>query len=251
MMAEEFYSYQEAENEENTVLQDPYDDDDEEEETLSLSDLPIYSDAHSISSAQWSSHDNFNKEDGQNSQNDENDDDDDDFFEFFSEEFTTSTHIATAENIIFCGKLIPIFKDLPSHEKGKKLESKNNTQKKGPKEAKSYTTEYSSSSEKVSLVRSTTKSRWFLFMSGMLRLSSNTEMELRDIRSRQRRSRSRSRRGPVVVSMVPAPEHGGEEVEIKVRRNYKGLWKVLRTISLGLGCKSSKLANDVVKAAFV
>ncbi|KAE9618366.1 hypothetical protein Lal_00047486 [Lupinus albus] len=250
MMDEEFYSYQEAGNEENNLVQDPYhyDDDDDDDETLSLSDLPIYSDAHSISSTQWS-HYNFNKEESQNSQNDE----DDDFFEFFSEEFTTSNHhsAAAAENIIFCGKLIPIFKDLPSHEKKEKLESKNNIQKKVPQEAKSYTSKYSSlSSGKVSLVRSTTKSRWFLFMFGMSsRLSSNTEMELRDIRSRQRRSRSR--RGTVAVSLFPAAEHGGEEAEMKVRRNYKGLWKMLRSVSLGFGCKSSNLANDVVKAAFV
>ncbi|CAL0300638.1 unnamed protein product [Lupinus luteus] len=219
MMAEEFYSCQETSNEENTLLQDPYDDD--EEETLSLSDLPIYSDAHSISSAQWS-HDNSNKEEGQNSQNGE---DYDDFFEFFSEELTTSTHNETAENIIFCGKLIPIFKDLPSHEKGKKLESKNNIQKKVTKEAKSYTSEYSSSSRKVSLVRLTSKSRWFLFMFGMSRFSSNTEMELEDIRSRQRRSRSR--RGVVAVNMFPAPEHGGEEAEMKIKElnmGRKGSW---------------------------
>ncbi|KAK7270360.1 hypothetical protein RIF29_23441 [Crotalaria pallida] len=271
-MATELCSNQEAGNDEKEsttlLLQDPYEDD----ETLSLSDLPIIS-----SSAQWG-HDDFNKEDGKNSRSYYNDEEDgDDFFEFISEDFTTSTS-ATAESIIFCGKLIPVFKEPPlekgnndNNNKKKKvnLESKNDIQKgrnallpsydecfkKASQEAKSakssYDCEYSSSSSssrKVSLVRSTTKSRWYLFMFGMSRLSSNNnEMELRDIRSRQRRSR---RRGSVAMKMFPAPEHG-EEVKIKVRRNYKGLWKVLRSISLGLGCKSSKLANDVVKAAFV
>lgn len=289
MMAKDFHSPQEAGDEESTtvLLQDPF----EEEDTLSLSDLPIYND-HSISAQRG--HDHFSKEDGKDSQSNDNDvdDDDDDFFEFFSEEFTTPTRAATAENIIFCGKLIP-FKDPHPLEKGKKknlvesntiqkgtallpwwansfdkakptskdvtsISNDDDSFKKKGQEAKgaksNLSCEHSSSSAgKVSLMRSTTKSRWFLFMFGMSRLSNTHEkMELRDIRSRQRRSRSR--RGPVVATtMFPSsPEHGEEANKIKARRSCKGLWKVLRSISLGLSCNnSSKLASDVVKAAFV
>ncbi|XP_061347019.1 uncharacterized protein LOC133292612 [Gastrolobium bilobum] len=246
MVAKESYSDQEAGNEENTLLQDPY----EEEETLSLSDLPIHSDSNSGQRG------DFSKEDGKNSAgsyNKEDNGDDDDFFEFFSEEFTTSSTHATAENIIFCGKLIP-FKDHPHvHNRGKSLSDiqeavtisthdGGGSFKKGQeaKGSKSFACDYTSIG-KVSLMRSTTKSRWFLFMFGMSKLST-TEMELRDIRNRQ------SRRVP--ATMFPAPEQG-EEVKIKARRSCKGMCKMLRSISWGLGCSSSKLANDVVKAAFV
>lgn len=281
-MAKEFHSAQEAGNEESTtLLKDPYEEEEEEEDTLSLSDLPIYSD-NSISAQRGHG---FSKEVGENSPPNNDDEDDDDFFEFFSEEFTTSTR-ATAENIIFCGKLIP-FKD-PPLEKGKKNIESNTIQKgtallpwwaaksfdkakstskdvtscdddsfkKQGQEAKgaksNFSCEYSSSSSvgKVSLMRSTTKSRWFVFMFGMSRLSNTEKMEMRDIRSRQRRSRSR--RGPVVATMFPSSPVHGEEGKIKARRNCKGLWKVLRSISLGLGCNnSSKLASDVVKAGFL
>ena len=270
-MAKEFYLGQSlaAGNEESTLLQDPYEES-EEEEALSLCDLPLHS--NSIS-AQWGDDDNISKEDGRNSRSNnnskENDNDDDDFFGFFSEEFTTSTThstTTTADNIIFCGKLIP-FKDPPQKgnnpqsniQKGTLLPWRSNSRPtskavtcsdgsfnkgQGAKGAKStnFTYEYSSIG-KVSLMRSTTKSRWFLFMFGMSRLS-NTEMELRDIRSRQ--SRSRSRR-----TMFAAAPENVEEMKIERSRNCKGLWRVLRSISVGLGCRSSKLANDVVKAAFV
>lgn len=270
MMAKEFYSDQEAGNdhEESTLLQDPCEGE-EEEEALSLCDLPIYS--GSISS-QWG---DFSKEDGRNSRSNSNNDDDDELFEFFSEEFTTSSSptLANAENIIFCGKLIP-FKGPPQYDP-KNLESnttskRSNIQKKGAfvpnsfgKEnptfsramknkgqgeeglnlKSSFSCDYASMG-KVSLVRSATESRWFLFMFGMSRLSTN-EMQLRDIRNRQ------SRRAP--ATMFPAPEHGENEVvnKTKGRRNCKGMWKFLRSISLVLGCRSSKIANDVVKAAFV
>ena len=108
-----------------------------------------------------------------------------------------------------------------------------------------------SSLGKVSLVRSPTNSRWFLFMFGMSKLSITTEMELKDIRNRQ----SRRRRGPTATMMIPAaPENGKEEVvAVKEKRSScKGMWKMFRSISMVLGCHSSnKIANDVVKAAFV
>lgn len=246
-------SDQEAGYEESTLLQqqvDPY----EEEETLSLSDLPIYSGA-SIS-ARWGG--DFSKEDGKNFV----DDDDDNLFEFFSEEFTTSStnNYATAENIIFCGKLIP-FKNInipPRADERNIINTERmiNVQKgiakRSSKGSKSSfeSCDYSSLG-KVSLVRSPTNSRWFLFMFGMSKLSITTEMELKDIRNRQ----SRRRRGPTATMMIPAaPENGKEEVvAVKEKRSScKGMWKMFRSISMVLGCHSSnKIANDVVKAAFV
>lgn len=244
MVAKELYLEQQARNEENTLLQDQYED--EEDETLSLCDLP-----NSTISTQCG---DFSKEDGKNTKLIYNhDDDDDNLFEFFSEEFTTpSTH----DNIVFCGKLIP-FKDHQSVA--------HNTQKcdLGPKakpiigslkskegesslNIKSFTCDYTTMGGKVSLVRCATKSRWFLFLFGMSSSSRmySKEMQLNDIRNRQ------SRREP--AAMFPAPENGKEVVKRKKNENSKGMWKMLKSISLVLGCNSSsKLANDVVTAAFV
>ncbi|GAU15900.1 hypothetical protein TSUD_41220 [Trifolium subterraneum] len=247
MVAKEFYSDQEAGNEENTLLQDQYDDDDE---TLSLSDLP--------NSAQWN---DFSKEDGKNSISIYNDDDDDNLFEFFSEEFNTST---THDNIIFCGKLIP-FKDhqhVPHHNQKQsalvpktKLNSKSlkyrndvkgkeDQELKGNLNVKSFACDYTTMGGKVSLVRCPTKSRWFLFLFGLSSTSrsSSKEMQLSDIRNRQ------SRREPTV--MFPAAPENGKEI-VKSKKNGKGMWKLLKSMSFVLGCSSSsKLTNDVVKAAF-
>ncbi|KAI4351349.1 hypothetical protein L6164_005723 [Bauhinia variegata] len=242
MVARESYlEEQEAENEENTLLQDPY----ESEETLSLCDLPIHND-----SAQWD--DDFSKEDGHKSSSNNNDGDNDDFFEFFSEDFTASTRGNTEKDIIFCGKIIP-FREPPQFlpQKGKNFQS--NSQKGVVLSSKSARNYDSGSikgqqvkgskdlmcgypTENVSLLRSTTKSKWYLFMFGMSSLP--TQMELRDIRRRQ------SRRGPTAVSPVPEER---ESIKSKERRNGKGFWKIWS--SLGFGC-TGKYANDVVKASF-
>lgn len=246
MAVKEFHSDQEGGNEETTLLHvDQYE---EEEETLSLCDLPIYS--GSIS-AKWGG--DYSKE---YNGGDDNDGDDDNLFEFFSEEFTTSSSSnSTAENIIFCGKLIPC-KDIDpprvesSHvQKGsvvlpwRPINKAKYTSKGELKASKSFACDYTSNGN-VSLVRSTTKSRWFLFMFGTPKLStSSTEMKLRDIRNRQSR-----RTGP--ATMFPAPEEG-KEVAMKGKRSCKGMWKLLKSMSLVLGCQSGKIAKDVVKAAFV
>ncbi|XP_047176410.1 uncharacterized protein LOC124843650 [Vigna umbellata] len=236
MAVKEFHSDQEAGNEESTLLQvDPYE---EEEETLSLCDLPIYS---ASSSDKWRG--DFSKED-EKSFGDEGDDENN-MFEFFSEEFNSSSNIAAAENIIFCGKLIP-FKDIPPRvdecNSTARMSVQKGIAKRGSKGSKSFSCDYTSTG-KVSLVRCTTKSRWFLFMFGMSKLSGTTEMELRDIRNRQ------SRRGP--ATMFPATEDGEEDSVKGKKRSCKGMWKILKSITMVLGCRSSKLANDVVKAALV
>ncbi|KAK2457726.1 hypothetical protein QL285_004965 [Trifolium repens] len=254
MVAKELYLDQEVGNEESTLLQDQYDDDDDDE-TLSLSDLP-----NSTISPQWG---DFSIEDGENSISNYNNDDDN-LFEFFSEEFNTST---THDNIIFCGKLIP-FKDhqqVPYHNQKQsalvpkaKLNSKSlkyrddvkgkeDQEVKGSLNVKSFACDYTTMGGKVSLVRCSTKSRWFLFLFGLSsnsRSSSSKEMQLSDIRNRQ------SRREPTIM-FPAAPENGKEVVKSKKNGNGKGMWKMLKSMSFVLGCSSSKLANDVVKATFV
>jgi hypothetical protein len=250
MVAKELYLDQEVGNEESTLLQDQYDDDDE---TLSLSDLP-----NSTISPQWG---DFSIEDGENSISNYNNDDDN-LFEFFSEEFNTST--THDDNIIFCGKLIP-FKDhqqVPHHNQktrliskslksrddisSLKIKGKEDKKVKGSLNVKSFACDYTTMGGKVSLVRCATKSRWFLFLFGM---SSNSrmpskEMQLSDIRNRQ------SRREPAMMFSVPR-ENGIEVVKSKKNGNGKRIWKLLKSMSIVLGCSSSKLANDVVKATSV
>ncbi|KAL5069552.1 hypothetical protein RYX36_020439 [Vicia faba] len=112
---------------------------------------------------------------------------------------------------------------------------------------KSFAYDYTSMGGKVSLVRSATKSRWFLFLFGMSSSSrlSSKEMQLSDIRNRL------SRREPTVMFPVAPPGNGKEVVKRKRNENSKGAWKMLKSISLVLGCSSAKIANDVVKTAFV
>ncbi|CAK8573212.1 unnamed protein product [Lathyrus sativus] len=247
-MAKELYSDQQVGNEEsNNLLQDQYDyhdDNDDDEETLSLRDLP-----NSRISPQRG---DFSKEDGKNSISNYNknhhDDDDDNLFEFFSEEFATST---THDNIIFCGKLIP-FKDHPKDvvPRAKPISSKpkkcNDEDDIGGLKVKSFAYDYTSMGGKVSLVRCATKSRWFLFLFGMSSSSrlSSKEMQLSDIRNRL------SRREPTAMFPV-VPGNGKEVVKSKRNDNSKGMWKMLKSISMVLGCSGSKIGNDVVKTAFV
>ncbi|OIW01541.1 hypothetical protein TanjilG_19467 [Lupinus angustifolius] len=239
MVSKEFFSDQEAmHHKESTLLQDPYDEEDQEE-TLSLCDLPPYR----SDSAQWD--DYFSIERHSSSQSN-GDDDNDDFFEFSSEEFTTSSHETTAKNIIFCGKLIP-FKEPPQQhrndetsnvplpcDKAKHIMLRTSVMPCDAKGSKNNNLCDYASIKKVSLMRSTTKSRWNLFMFGF---GVSTEMDLRDIRSRQ------SRQGP--ATMIPASELGREMVKNKGKKNMKGLWRIFK--SLDFDC----LSSNVVKAAFV
>ncbi|KAG2397184.1 hypothetical protein LR48_Vigan08g106600 [Vigna angularis] len=178
---------------------------------------PYYS---GFSSDKW--HGDFSKEDEKNF----GDDGDDDYnmFEFFSEEFNSSSNIAATENIIFCGKLIP-FKDIPPRVDECNNKACRNVQKgiakHGSKGSKSFSCDYTST-RKVSLVRCTTKYRWFLFMFEMSKLSGTTEMELRDIRNRQ------SWRGP--ATMFPIAKDGEEDSKGKMR-SCKGMWTILKSIS--------------------
>ncbi|KAF5454747.1 hypothetical protein F2P56_024391 [Juglans regia] len=240
--------YQDPVDQENTDLQDSY----EAEETLSFCDLPIYSDA-----SNW---DDYSKEDQSLS-------DDNDLFEFLSEEFTASTCATTVnKNIIFCGKLIPC-KDLPEPEKTQNQESTTNTKRNHAKtgflrwkslsfnkrrssskfsklpedehsknlalpSSKGYvygTSNCDFSVGKVSMLASSSKSRWYLFMFGMTRFP--TEMELKDMKMRQ----SRMRRQSSMFRSVQCDEmiKGNED-----RSRGKGLWRLLRILGLGSRRKS-------------
>ena len=120
MVAKEFHSDQESRNEESTLLLDPY----ESEETLSLCDLPIYSD--STSADKW---DDSSKVDGESSSSKCKDDDES--FEFFSEDFTASTHPISEKNIVFCGEIISYRESAHAPQEGHGLQSNPKDQFKG------------------------------------------------------------------------------------------------------------------------
>lgn len=250
---------------ESTDSYDPY----EAEETLSLCDLPVYSDA-----SNW---DDYSKGDQSLSS-----DNDNDFFEFFSEDFSSSTCAATADkNIIFCGKLIAC-REPASPEKTHKNESnkteENRDKRRFPRwkslsfskkrssadgsKAREYDDNHSKLTEdkrsnasslaapksnvhatansdfsigKVSVLTPPAKSRWYLLMFGVAKLPS--EMELTNIRTRQSRLRSQS--------MMSRSVECDEMARGKERRRGKGLWSLLRV----LGC-STQQKRDAVKASY-
>ncbi|KAK4279716.1 hypothetical protein QN277_011446 [Acacia crassicarpa] len=210
--------------------QDPF----EAEETLSLSDLPITGDsAHSDYS--------YSK-------------DGDEFFEFISEDFTAST---MNRDIIFCGKIINI--ESSKHAKPKQSDANQSeddtsdvlhpwilnkhtskstisgdSARRKVRELKGSKDYYSRG--RVSLMRSATKTRWYLLMFRMPSIRLPAEMELRDIRSKQRQ-----RNVPAAAMKVPVP--AGEEEMVSNSIKERRIWwfgKMFR--SLGLGC-----GNAVIK----
>ncbi|XP_004308801.1 PREDICTED: uncharacterized protein LOC101301053 [Fragaria vesca subsp. vesca] len=237
------------ENPDHHQLQNQQDDPYEAEETLSLCDLPTYSD-----SANWN---DFSK-DYQSSSFDR---DEDNFFEFFSEEFTASTYSTGNKDIIFCGKLIPYNKEAPYVAAAEKKTQKN--QEPGNKNLNSSTKKWSlfrwrrlrGSKHKshrrcdvplgkVSILSSNrSKSKWYLFMFGMARFP--TEMELRDIKSRQSRRSPSTMFGANSEASDELMGKGNKEISDSSNR-AKGLWGLLRAI----GCRSQH-PNAVVKSSFL
>lgn len=238
-------------------------DSDEEDETLSLCDLPIYGEP-----------DNYSLED-QNSSSSSSDGQLVDHFEFFTEEWiTTTTSYNPADNILFCGKLIPYKQNVDNS-----LKVKSNKQRKRTKHGvlkwnlKSKTSKskgrkgkcinknassipYSSSfnslhsskqcisrhgscgnkndilGQRITILKSTTKSKWFLFFFGMARVP--TEMEMREVRKRQNK-KSRSLR---------SSGGGGKK---SGKSNRKGWWwKLIRA----LACSGYHHADAVIKASY-
>lgn len=225
---------------------------DDEDETLSFSNLPLNSDS-SIDL------DDFSKE-YQSSTFDQ------DFFEFFSEDFSASSITdPTDNNIIFCGKLIPPKKATePHHQKTQTPEiftpKSINTKKNSilpwksqsfsipSRPTSSYKTCKSFPVDKVSagkgsyevdkcdsLRKSSAavagKSRWNLF--GRFPM----EMELRDMKTRQRK-----RQAEKIIQCEDRSEEMGKNGR---RKKVKNLWGLLRV----LVCESHQ-AKGMVNAPF-
>ncbi|KAF9674846.1 hypothetical protein SADUNF_Sadunf10G0169300 [Salix dunnii] len=225
---------------------------DDEAETLSLCDLALYSCA-----SDW---DDLSKED-QNLGTSF----DQDFFEFFNGDFTAST--CPSDNIIFCGKLIP-YKGETVEEKAESLAG---SAKKEKNSKKSFRFPWKTSSfnksrtpppkqlqeksdrtlqvplsenhglatrkcddiefpmKKVSILATPIKPRWYFSAFGVASIP--TEMELRDIKTRQ------NKKSP---SKMFQSEKG---IEMISKKRGKGLWGLLRVLGHSSHHSSTALAN--------
>ncbi|KAF7131498.1 hypothetical protein RHSIM_Rhsim09G0153700 [Rhododendron simsii] len=189
------------------------DDEDETEETLSFCDIPIYS----SESADW---ENSSKEDQSlSSSSTSSSSSDQDLFEFFSEEWSNfSTY--PVQNIVFCGKLIIPFKEpeLISTDTTHNLERKSPQKpiKKLANKAAKSGGKNGFCVRKVLFLGSPAKWRWNLLACG-LGARFPTEMELSDIRSRQRK---RSQPVPLFLG-------GGGDKKVG---GGKGLWAMIKSL---------------------
>lgn len=203
----------------NHVLQG---EDDEAEETLSLCDFAVNSNTEDYNN--WKDK-GFDIEDqGERSSSE-------DIFEFSSEEFFTSSTNYPTDNVMFCGKLIPLKQRVVPEQT--RIINDIVLQQRKRLEKKSAIINYRP------LTRG--KSRWYLFVFGYERFPS--EMELRDIKNRQ--SRRRDVKDNAAVTMFKFNDDNGGEIGNDKSNHKKGLWRLLK----GLGCKSLK-ANPVAKASF-
>ncbi|XP_002531652.2 uncharacterized protein LOC8285813 [Ricinus communis] len=217
---------------------DPEEEDEEEEEALSLCDLPLEDDNEIPEMASRSHSRRSSSEPSE-------------LFEFFS---NFSSEMCSAEDIIFCGKLIP-FKDLsPPHQQDKRhisfrrrseslsglhssSVSRSNSINNMMRNSRSLdysrlerfptsktSTESDNSMERNSSLRSNmakrtvVKPRWYVLMFGVVKPP--TEMGLRDIKSRQvRRNSLNMMLPPPVADTVKKPPVG------------KGSCKLLKVLS--------------------
>lgn len=226
--------------------QDPHSDD--EAETLSLRDLRINGEND------YAEEDNSSSSDEQII----------DHFEFFSEEWSGPIS-SPADNVLFCGKLIAN-KDYkqsiggkrgvlpenfnssksskPYHKKGKCMNANNGF-------SASYSQNFNSVSAsncmnrigkceekndmlayKITIFRSPTRSRWYLFFFGSARIPA--EMEIRDIRRRQ------------LKKSMSQQSLGGGSAKITSRKNRGiGWWKLI----WALGCDNHHHSDSVIKAS--
>ncbi|CAK9308744.1 unnamed protein product [Citrullus colocynthis] len=274
-------SYNKGEDTSIVVNEDPYPGDEEEAaETISLCDLPIYSDESNC--------DDYSKQDDQSGSFDN----EDTFFEFFSDDFSVSNSAYSgSDDIIFCGKLIPYKQPNDPQNKGRiaseKISEKNcqirtkshsfNGKKssvidtRGREIAYTRTTrgevksfdpfsislpknpeyikrkrrlrleKYDLPAERAMILQSSrTKSRWFLFLFGSA--SFPKEMELSEMRTRQRRS------------IQPAMFRASEERKVATGRSsgkkttVQALWKVVR--AMVMSCSSSSNQNGAVNGSY-
>ncbi|GFS30392.1 hypothetical protein Acr_00g0011660 [Actinidia rufa] len=187
---------------------DIHDQEEAEEEALSLCDFPIttLTDDHQTdddliisSSSEPSDH----------------------FFEFFNH-LSTSSEMSHAEDIIFCGKLVPF-----QHQSiSKKTLIPADTIREVEQTIRVHVRNSSEIHRNSSLRR---KPRWYVLLFGNLKFP--PEMELRDIKSRQVRRN--------MATMFPASDGGG-----RIPVNRKSSWGLLSVLS----CKGN--ASVAVTASF-
>ncbi|KAL0303141.1 UNVERIFIED_CONTAM: hypothetical protein Sradi_6182200 [Sesamum radiatum] len=244
---------------------------DEADETLSLCDLPLYSDQ-----SEWEG-DLSSESQGSSSISSS----EDDYFEFISQELSPSSTGYPPEHIVFCGKLIPYKQPVDSsvRDSTKSVEGKKQTdvkKKRGwsifrwkfslsrsskrqvqSKSGKKSTTlmhkrddrgsaslqespkqMYNSKKHgkgcdfpvhKMPILASSSsgKARWYLFLFGISRFS--TEVELRDIKSRLSR-----RQSPPPPPPPPALRFQDHNEKVSGGRNgSSGLWGLIKVLSCG------------------
>ncbi|KAL0322342.1 UNVERIFIED_CONTAM: hypothetical protein Scaly_2530600 [Sesamum calycinum] len=215
---------------------------DEADETLSLCDLPLYSDQ---SVEEWEG-DLSSESQGSSSISSS----EDDYFEFISQELSPSSTGYPPEHIVFCGKLIPYKQPVDSsvRDSSKSVESKKQTDIKKKRGWSIFRWKFSLSKvqrgkfslrvkqgkgcdfpvRKMPILASSSsgKARWYLFLFGISRFS--TEVELRDIKSRLSRRQS-----------PPPPPHPAlrlQDHNEKVsggRNSSSGLWGLIKVLSCG------------------
>lgn len=212
--------------------------DPEIEEALSLCDLPLNADDNNL--------DYFTNCDGRSYSSEPPQ-----FFEFFSDR---RSDMSPADDLIFCGKLVPFKNNFPSHDnhhpathqiqkntfrrrseslselqparsdstKTRQIMKNSRSLDQGKLRRSSSTSESRinrNSSFRKSDSSKVSKTRWYVFMFGLVKFP--PEMELRDIKSRQvRRSQT---------SLFPSVESIGKG-SVK-RGGGKGTWGLLKALS--------------------
>lgn len=235
--------------------------DETSDETLSLSDLPLYS---SPSFEQWEDDLFGESQAGSTSiSSSEND-----YFEFFSQELSPPTAVFPPENIVFCGKIIPYKENVSISQKveikkqtsikkksgwgvfgwkfsfgssKRKVQSKNGDKStttlmhKDDHQLPSMT-KYNKKKQgkghglplqKMPILTSTSsgKARWHMLLFGISRISSG--VELRDIKNRQSR-----RQSPPPSPPLRLHSHRDEEISGGTI-GASGLWGLIRVLSCG------------------
>ncbi|KAL7148618.1 hypothetical protein ABFS83_06G190700 [Erythranthe nasuta] len=227
---------------------------DEAFETLSFSDLPLYGDQSF--EEYWEEEEQDLSIESQGSSSISSSSEHDDYFEFFSQELLPSAATFPPENIIFCGKLIPSYKqpntsqeEDPSLESmkqanikktgvykwlNKQVDSKNRVVK------RKYEKEYDDFPvQKMSILTSSSsgKARWYLLLFGISRFS--TRVELSDIKIRQRSGR---RHGSAASPPSPPFRFQNHHHEGGGGNRDSGLWGLIKVLS----CSGNHHPNAMV-----
>ncbi|KAL8051783.1 hypothetical protein ABFX02_06G171200 [Erythranthe guttata] len=247
----------------------------DEEETLSLCDLPLYSNSITDQTSEW---EQFSASTSISSSSQ-----DDDYFEFSSQEFTPSAAADfPPENIIFCGKLIP-YKQ-PHNNNNQPMIQKANNNSNSPDlliiESRKNRIEMWKNSSSSNAARGTTltqsppppkktyntnkqinlslftsssssgKTKWYFLFFGSPRFS--TEVDLRDFKSRRRSLRRQFSSPPPMFRFENQDEDEDEYDDgdgdfVGGGRNRRlGLWGMLiKVLSCGGGNHQSAAAASI------